>query len=36
MPKPEDALKRQVIDYLNQTGTFYLRLNSGKVAVKRG
>lgn len=34
--KPEDALKSQVIAYLNQTGTFYLRLNSGKVAVKRG
>jgi hypothetical protein len=36
MPKPEDALKAQVIAYLNQTGTFYLRLNSGKLRVKRG
>lgn len=34
--KPEDQLKAQVIAYLNRTGTFFLRLNSGKVAVKRG
>lgn len=36
MPKPEDILKAQVIAYLNRAGIFYLRLNSGKVAVKRG
>lgn len=36
MPKPEDQLKAEVIAYLNKTGTFFLRLNSGKVAVKRG
>lgn len=34
--KPEDILKAQVITYLNAAGIFYLRLNSGKLRVKRG
>jgi len=33
---PEGELKKQVLDFLNKTGEFYLRVNSGIVRVKRG
>ncbi len=36
MPTPEAKLKAEVQDFLKQTGLVWFRMQSGKVAVKRG
>jgi hypothetical protein len=33
---PEGAVKAEVQDFLKRSGRFFLRLNSGRVKVKRG
>jgi hypothetical protein len=34
--KPEDALKAQVVEALTKMNIFFLRINSGKLPVRRG